>query len=165
MVKWINSLVLLAFVVVLLLRRSTRKSLLPLQKELADATNVLLTEYYLAAHDLAAVSPYSKALADSVCSMCRARGFPNATEELVARQFNRHDRFTQLNVIAMALHHDGTEPPLPREYWRPSRNPFSVERDPGSISAVSARLLRDHGVKIDIGETPLRFVDQYILSS
>ncbi len=165
MVKWISSLVVLAFVVVLLLRRSTRKSLLPLQKELADATNALLTEHYLAAHDLAAVSPFSKALADSVCGMCKARGFPNATEELVARQFNRHDRYTQLNVIAMALHHDGTEPPLPREYWGPSRNPFSVARDPGSISAVSARLLRDHSVQIDIGATPLRFVDGNILNS
>jgi len=165
MVKWISWFVLLAFVVVLLLRKSTRKSLLPLQKELADVTNALLTEHYLAAHDLAAVSPFSKALADNVCGMCRARGFPNATEELVARQFNRHDRFTQLNVIAMGLHHDGTEPPLPREYWRPSRNPFSVERDPGSISAVSARLFHDHGVKIDIGETPLRFVDGNILNS
>ncbi len=111
MLKWFSWLVLLAFVVVLLLRRSTRKSLLPLQKELADATNALLTEHYLAAHDLAAVSPFSKELADSVCGVCRASGFPNATEELVARQFNRHNRFTQLNVIAMALHHDGTEPP------------------------------------------------------
>jgi len=164
MVQWISWLVLLAFVVVLLLRRSTRKSLLPLQKDLADATNALLTEHYLAAHGLATVSPFSKALADSVCGMCRARGFPNATEELVARQFNRYDRFTQLNVIAMALHNDGTEPPLLREYWRPSRNPFSANLDPGSINAVSVRLLRDHGVKIDIGETPLRFVGGNILS-
>src|SRR5271166_6335510 len=109
MVKWIVWLVLLAFVVLLLLRRSTGKSLLPLQKELADATNALLTEHYLAAHELAAVSPFSKALADNVCGMCKTSRFPNATEEVTAHQFNRHDRFTQLNVIAMALHHDGTE--------------------------------------------------------
>ncbi len=164
MLKWIGWLVVLLAVAMFVLRRSARKSLLPLQKELADATNALLTEHYLAAHDFAAVSPFSKALADSVCGMCKASGFPNATEELIARQFNRHDRFTQLNVIAMALHHDSTEPPLPGEYWQPSRNPFSAKIDPGSISAVSARLLHEHGIKIDIGETALRFVDGNILN-
>ncbi len=165
MLKWIGWLVVLLAVAMFLLRRSAGKSLLPLQKELNDATNALLTEHYLAAHDLAAVSPFSKALADSVCGMCIARGYPNATDVLIARQFNRHDRFAQLNVIAMALHHDGTEPPLPREYWRPSRNPFLVKRDPGSISAVSARLHHDHGVQIDIGNSPLQFVDGNILNS
>lgn len=138
---------------------------MPLQKELAAATNAVLTEHYLAAHDFTSVSPFPKTLANSVCAMCIASGFPNATEELIARQFNRHDRFAQLNVIAMALRHDGTEPPLPREYWLPLRNPFSAKRDPGCISAVSARLLHDHGIKIEIGETALRFVDGNILNS
>jgi hypothetical protein len=160
MMKWIGWLVLVALCVFLL--RRSGKGLLPFQKELAAATNALLTEHYLAAHDLAAVSPFSKALAYAVCDACRASGFPNATAEFIAEQFNGYDRFTQLNVIALALHHAGTAPLLPREFWRPSRNPFLAKRDPGSIGAVSARLHHDHGVKIDIGETALRLVDGHI---
>jgi hypothetical protein len=163
MLKWIIWLALVA-IAIFWLRRSGR-SMLPFQKELAAASNALLAEHYLAAHNLAAVSPFSKALADRVCDMCRAMGFPNATEELIAEQFNNRDRFTQLNVIALALHHGGVAPPLPREFWRPPRNPFLAKRDPGSISAVSARLHHDHGVNIDIGETPLRLIDGRIVNS
>lgn len=93
-----------------------------------------LAEHYLAAHELGKVSPFSQALADKVRDLCRANGFPNATEELIASQFNRRDRFTQLNVIALALHHAGTAPLLPREFWRPSRNPFLAKMDPGEHS-------------------------------
>ena len=162
MVKWIGWLVLLA-VSVFVLRRWGR-SLLPFRKELAAATNALLTEHYLATQDLAVVSPFSKTLADGVFDVCRASGFPNAAEEAITRQFNRRDRFTQLNVIALALHHAGMPPLLPQEFWRPSRNPFLAKSDPGSISAVSARLLHDHGVKIDIANIPLRFVDGHIVT-
>jgi hypothetical protein len=69
MLKWIGWLLVLLAVAMFVLRRSAGKSLLPLQKELADATNALLVEHCLAAHDLAVVSPFSKALADSVCGM------------------------------------------------------------------------------------------------
>src|SRR5579863_495473 len=160
MLEWIVWLALVAAAIFLW---RSRRNALPFR--LAAATNALLAEHYLAAHDLALLSPFSKALADQVCDMCRASRFPNATDALIAEQFNKRDRFTQLNVIAMALHHGGVAPPLPWEVWRPARNPFVAKRDRGSISAVSVRLHRDHGVKIEIGETRLRLIDGRVMNS
>jgi hypothetical protein len=162
--KWFGWLVVLGVPAVYLLR-SLGVSLLPLSKELAAARNVLLAEHYLAAHDVTAQSPFSKELADMVRDVTRASGFPNATDEFIAGTFNRDDRFRQLNMIALALYHADVEPPLPGEFWQPPRNPYVAKRHPGSIEAISALLHRDHGVKIDIGETPLRFVDGHILNS
>jgi hypothetical protein len=162
--RWIIWLALVA-VIIFLWRRRSGRNLLPFQKELAAASNALLAEHYLAAHDLSATSPFSKALADTVCNVWRASGFPNTSDEDIAGSFNNCDRFTQLNLVALALYHASTAPLLPREFWRPPRNPFLAIRDPGSISAVSARLYHDHGVEIDIGETPLRFIDRRIVNS
>jgi hypothetical protein len=156
MLKWVIWLALVP-VAIFWLRRS--------RGELAVATNALLAEHYLSLHGVENDSPFSRQLADSVCSLSRASGFPNAAEDVVARQFNRHDRFTQLNVIAVALHHGGIEPPLPREFWRPIRNPFLSKRDQASIHAALARLSRDHGVNIDLGQARLRFVDGHIVNS
>jgi hypothetical protein len=163
MLKWIIWLALVA-IAIFWLRRSGR-GVLPLHKEISAASNALLAEHYLAAQDLAAVSPFSKALADRVCDVFRASGFPRDTDESIAELFNDNDRFTQLNVIALTLRHDGVEPLLPREFWWPLRNPFLAIRDLKIIRDVSARLHRDHGVNIDIGKTPLRFIDGRIVNS
>lgn len=101
--------------------------------------------------------PIMSPLAQMVSEVLRAGGFPNASDKMVARQFNRHHRFVQLNVIALALSHAGVNPEVSGEMWHSISNPFRLEADEKNIEAVSDRIHAQHGVRLSVSTAPLRF--------
>lgn len=85
-------------------------------------------------------------------------GFPNMAEAAVVDKFNRHSRFEQLNVLAMALNELGHNPILQGELWHEVRNPFlSVyERH---IASIYKRIASRHGIVISLPAKPFRMTD------
>ncbi|MFC1720054.1 hypothetical protein ACFL00_02820 [Pseudomonadota bacterium] len=138
------------------------KKFIPSTSDFGAATNALLAERLISSNDLIAERASSLQLAQRVMVFLREGGFPNAADELIMRQFNRKNRYVQLNIIALSLNKAGVSTGLTNEFWHVIDNPFRLELDESNLRAVSDRLNNDHDLSLEIKTPSLRMSDQGI---
>jgi hypothetical protein len=120
-------------------------------KDFGAATNALLAEHYLSN----ATPEAKKRVAGLVMEVLKAGGFPNMPEDRLVGQFNRRERFIQLNVVALALERGGIHPRVQGEIWHSVRNPFQLNRVEANIQAVADRLKAQMAERPQLGSSPL----------
>lgn len=131
----------------------------PRPKKFNAATNALLAEHLLGLVELVPGNPFSKEIADTIVRLLLSSNLWTSRDDVVAF-FNSEPRFTQLNVIAMALNELGHMPLLSKEIWQPVKNPLLPDlADQRHIDAVAQRLNAKHSVSIAIPPRRFQIVD------
>ena len=141
----------LLWVVLVIVAVFAAKKLFLSPKDFGAATNALLAEHYLSS----ARPEAKKRIASLVIEVLKAGGLPNLPEDRLFRQFNRQERFVQLNVIALALERGNIQPGIQGEMWHLVRNPFQLSQVDANIQAVADRLTAQVGARLQVGVTPL----------
>lgn len=124
----------------------------PKKDDISHLHNALVAEHSLSLIELTPENPTAKQLKEAVVKTYRVSGFPNYSEDAVAKSFNALSRIEQLNLLAMAFNEMGLQPILRKERWMPVKDPFVDKIDDKLVESVTKRLSDKHAAPIGLSQ-------------
>jgi hypothetical protein len=123
------------------------------------AVNALLTEHDLSLIELVPENSFVRKLRDGIHQGFLAGARGRRDDDWWLRTFNHAERVVQLNFVAIGFNELRMPPMLPREHWRPVRNPMVVRGVEHKLPKARAYFQRAHGIDIQLRRSKLVILD------